>query len=154
MKKYLIITVLFMVWQSHSQTADIRSKQFNSTNGIGIKGYDPVSYFTDRKAVKGSDNIRYTYSGITYYFASKAHKELFVKEPDKYEPEYGGWCAYAMGNDAEKVTVDPETFKIVNGKLFLFYNSFFSNTLKLWNKDEPGLKERADANWRKIISKK
>ncbi|HZE82850.1 MAG TPA: YHS domain protein, partial [Puia sp.] len=67
-----------------------------------------------------------------------------------YEPQYGGWCAYAMGKDGSKVEVDPGTFKIVNGKLFLFYNRFFNNTLKTWNKDEDHLHKNADNNWQKL----
>ena len=63
----------------------------------------------------------------------------FASNPAKYEPQYGGWCAYAMGHDGSKVEVDPETFKIINGKLFLFYNRFFNNTLKTWNQDESKL---------------
>ena len=73
--------------------------------------------------------------------------------PEKYEPAYGGWCAYAMGNSSEKVEVDPETFKIIGGKLYLFYNFYFNNTLKSWNKNETGLKTKADGNWNKFISK-
>ena len=77
-------------------------------------------------------------------------KELFKKNPAQYEPQYGGWCAYAMGNDGSKVEVDPETFKILNAKLYLFYNKYFTNTLKSWNKDEGRLMKSADANWMKF----
>ena len=72
------------------------------------------------------------------------------KNPLNYEPQYGGWCAYAMGKDGSKVEVDPETFKIIDGKLYLYYNKFFNNTLKSWNKDETNLKSRADLNWKKF----
>lgn len=74
-----------------------------------------------------------------------------MASPEKYEPEYGGWCAYAMGESGEKVKIDPETFKIVNGKLYLFYNFFFNNTLKDWNIDEKHLKLKADKNWKMLI---
>lgn len=74
-----------------------------------------------------------------YYFISKANKDEFLKNAAKYEPQYGGWCAYAMGANGEKVEIDPETFKIVDGKLYLFYHSFTNNTLNTWNKDEAGL---------------
>ena len=72
------------------------------------------------------------------------------RNPQKYEPAYGGWCAYAMGAKGQKVSVDPETFKIVDGRLNLFYNKFFNNTLEDWNKDEGNLKKKAEANWQKI----
>ena len=73
-----------------------------------------------------------------------------MKDPKKYEPQYGGWCAYAMGASNEKVEIDPETFKIVNGKLYLFFHNFINNTLLKWNKDEANLKALADKNWQAI----
>ena len=73
---------------------------------------------------------------------------MFLKNPSKYEPQYGGWCAYAMGSAGEKVEINPETFKIIDGKLYLFYNAYFNNTLKSWNKEETKLKSQADTNWK------
>ena len=78
-------------------------------------------------------------------------QDSFAKNPAGFEPQYGGWCAYAMGSSGEKVEINPETFKIVEGKLYLFYNAFFNNTLKSWNKEEAQLKAKADSNWKKII---
>jgi YHS domain-containing protein len=135
---------------AQDQTA-IRKKQFNLDAGVAVSGYDPVAYFTQNKAVKGSKDNAYTYEAVTYYFSSAANKEAFKQNPANYEPQYGGWCSYAMGAKAEKVPVDPKTFKIVDGKLNLFYNKFFNNTLTDWNKDEPGLKKKAGANWAKIF---
>jgi YHS domain-containing protein len=129
----------------------LHKKHFNLDNGVAIKGYDPVAYFTTGKAVKGNKDISPYASGATYYFSSAANKELFKNNAAKYQPEYGGWCAYAMGANGEKVNIDPGTYKIVNGKLFLFYNKFFNNTLKDWNKDEANLKKNADINWTKIF---
>jgi hypothetical protein len=83
-------------------------------------------------------------------FPSAQNRDLFKADPARYKPQYGGWCAYAMGASGEKVEVDPETFKVLNGKLYLFYNKYFNNTLKSWNKDEPELKKKADANWMKL----
>jgi len=128
-----------------------RKQQLNLTNGLGIQGYDPVAYFTQNKAVRGSTANVVTYKNVVYRFASPANLKTFQDSPDRYEPQYGGWCAYAMGVAGEKVEVDPETFKIVNGKLFLFYHSFINNTLTKWNKDEPSLHKKADINWAKLI---
>ena len=130
---------------------DLRKKHFNTGDGIAIKGYDPVAYFTQNKAVKGSREWSTFYEGVTYYFSSASDKEEFKKAPARYEPQYGGWCAYAMGKNGTKVDVDPETFKITGGRLFLFYNQFFTNTLKSWNKDEPNLHQQADNNWQKLF---
>ncbi len=128
----------------------IRKKHFNTEKNIAIAGYDPVAYFTDHKAVKGNASFALSYEGIVYHFSSDAHKELFRKNPSAYEPQYGGWCAYAMGSTGEKVEIDPETFKIINGKLFLFYNKRLNNTLNTWNKDQDNLHKKADANWVKV----
>lgn len=126
---------------------DTRVKHFNLEKGLAIQGHDPTAYFTQSKAVKGTKQFAATVEGATYYFASAVNKDLFVKDPKKYEPQYGGWCAYAMGATNEKVEIDPETFKIVGGKLYLFYHSWVNNTLTKWNKDEGTLKPKADANW-------
>ncbi|HET9431493.1 MAG TPA: YHS domain-containing (seleno)protein, partial [Chitinophagaceae bacterium] len=134
-------------------TIDIRKKHFNLDNGIAIKGYDPVAYFKNKTAVEGKKEHAVFHQGITYYFSTAENKESFKKQPGSYEPQYGGWCAYAMGAKGEKVSVDPETFKIVNGKLYLFYNRNFNNTLKSWNKHESELLPKADASWKKAIQK-
>jgi YHS domain-containing protein len=128
-----------------------KASTFNLENGLAIQGYDPVAYFAQKKAVKGDRKFAVNASGAIYYFATQANKDIFLKNSAAYEPQYGGWCAYAMGATGEKVEVDPETFKILNGKLYLFYHSWTNNTLTKWNKDEPNLKSAADKNWGKII---
>ena len=73
-----------------------------------------------------------------------------MNDPEKYQPQYGGWCAYAMGVSGDRVKIDPKTFKIINDQLYLFYNFWGNNTLKDWNKDEKRLKEKADSYWSAI----
>jgi len=152
MKQGLILTVvsLFAIGVFAQDAVTLRKKHFNLERTVAIQGYDPVAYFKQGKALKGSKQLSTSYDGVTYYFSSSENKELFVKSPKTYEPQYGGWCAYAMGNSGEKVEVDPGTFKISDGKLYLFYNKFFNNTLKSWNKDERELHAKADVNWQKI----
>ena len=129
-----------------------RKKHFNiNKSSLAIQGYDPVAYFKSNKAVKGKKDITTIHQGVTYNFSSVENKTAFIKDPAAYEPQYGGWCAYAMGKAGEKVSIDPETFKIIKGKLYLFYNSFFNNTLTSWNKDETNLKTKADVNWQKTF---
>ena len=148
----LLLFVCLLQGTVDAQDAAKRSREFNLTKKqVAISGYDPVAYFTANKAMKGSKNLVVHANGVNYYFSSVANKELFKKNYMAYEPQYGGWCAYAMGRDGEKVEVDPETFKIVDGKLYLFYNFFFNNTLKSWNKNEAVLKANADKNWNKIF---
>ena len=151
--KRIIITFLVTVYSvgiTNAQTAQ-RTKEFNLEKGVAIQGYDPVAYFLQNKAVKGNKQFIALADGVTYNFSSAANKDLFIKDYKKYEPQYGGWCAYAMGATNEKVEIDPETFKIVNGKLYLFYHSWVNNTLNKWNKDESNLKAKADKNWMAIF---
>lgn len=151
-KQILILFFAFITAATFAQTAVKRTKEFNLENKVAIQGYDPVAYFTQKKAVKGKAALASNYEGVTYYFSSQANAAAFVKSPANYEPQYGGWCAYAMGSNAEKVEINPETFKIMDGKLYLFYNAYFNNTLKSWNKDEVNLKKKAETNWKKIIN--
>lgn len=151
MKNTILLTAAFLLLaiQGICQQTALRQRNTNLTKNVAIEGYDPVSYFKG-KPVKGENGIAYIYDGIMYHFANAANLETFKQNPAGYEPQYGGWCAYAMGAKGEKVEVDPETYKIASGKLYLFYNKYLTNTLKSWNKDEAGLKTKADANWQRI----
>ena len=155
MKKVFSFAALVLISTASLFAQDataVRKKQFNlEKNGLAIQGYDPVAYFKQNKAVQGSKDMAVSYQGALYYFSSAENKAEFLKSPAKYEPEYGGWCAYALGAKGEKVEIDPETFKIIDGKLFLFYNKYLNNTLKTWNKDEANLHSKADANWQKTF---
>ncbi|MBS4065657.1 MAG: YHS domain protein [Chitinophagaceae bacterium] len=152
MKQFLLLLSLITIVLAAQAQDQLRKKEFNLDNGIGIKGYDVVAYFKQNKAVKGKAEFAVIHHGVKYHFATNENREEFKKNPSKYEPQYGGWCAYAMGETGEKVDFDPGTFKIVNGKLYLFYNKFFNNTLPKWNKDEANLKSKADVNWKKFYN--
>ncbi|SHM77382.1 YHS domain-containing (seleno)protein [Flavobacterium chilense] len=148
MKKLLLFVLILISGVSFAQNEVKRIAQYNLENKVAIQGYDPVGYFNQGKAIKGKKEISASYQGVTYKFSSGENKETFLKNPSKYEPQYGGWCAYAMGSAGEKVEINPETFKIIDGKLYLFYNAYFNNTLKSWNKEETKLKSQADTNWK------
>src|SRR6478735_12012048 len=90
--------------------------------GVAIMGYDTVAYFTDGKAVKGSEEFAYEWLGTPWHFASKKHQEMFMSEPVKYAPQYGGYCAGEVANGSVTVNTDPEAFKIIDGKLYLTYD--------------------------------
>lgn len=147
----LILALTFFASTAFAQEASLRKKHFNIDDGIALSGYDAVAYLNQKKAVKGSKEFSVIHEGVTYYFSTSANRDEFRKSPARYEPAYGGWCAYAMGATGEKVSVDPKTFKIVNGRLNLFYNRLFNNTLDDWNKDESNLKKKADLNWSKTL---
>lgn len=148
----LLITLLFVscMTTGYGQSEAIRHKHFNINNNLALEGYDPVSYF-DGKPVEGTVAIIHVDNGITYRFSTELNLKKFVTDPEKYQPAYGGWCAYAMGERGDKVKVDPETYKIIAGKLYLFYNFWTTNTLEAWNKNEKSLKAAGDRNWDKIV---
>ena len=132
---FLLISSCFLP-QTILAQSNYRQHNFNlSSQHVAIGGYDVVAYFKQGQPVKGKASLAVSHEGVIYHFSSLQNKSAFLETPAKYEPQYGGWCAYAMGATGEKVTVDPETFKIVNGKLFLFYNRYLNNKLKSWNKD-------------------
>lgn len=143
-----ILLVSFLSASAQDESA-LRTKNYNISKGLALQGYDAVSYFSG-KPLQGNKAYATVYKGITYWFANTANLETFKKAPQNYEPQYGGWCAYAMGKYGDKVEVDPETFKIINGRLYLFYNKWLNNTLDSWNKNEAVLKQQADVNWKKI----
>lgn len=118
--------------------------------GVAVGGYDPVAYFTENKPVKGNPAIALEHGGAQYHFSSEANRELFKKDPAKYAPQYGGYCAWAV---AEGYTAhgDPNHWTISDGKLFLNYNRSVKTT---WEKDIPGNLKRSEINWPKLIAEK
>ncbi|RTY76743.1 YHS domain-containing (seleno)protein [Flavobacterium sp. LS1R10] len=152
MKKVLFVLTVLFAFSGFAQNDSKRMDHFNLEKNVAIQGHDPVAYFKQGKAVKGKKEITALHEGVVYYFSMPVNKDYFLKNPSKFEPQYGGWCAFAMGDSNEKVSINPETFKIKNGKLYLFYNAFFNNTLKSWNKNESGLMMKADVNWNKIVN--
>ncbi|WP_041951961.1 YHS domain-containing (seleno)protein [Spirosoma spitsbergense] len=147
------ILLLLTFSTAEAQTERNRTQGYNLSKGVAIQGYDPVAYFVSHKAVKGAGQFATTYNGVTYQFASAANRDQFLKKPAAYEPAYGGWCAYAMGDSGEKVAIDPETFEVRDGHLYLFYHTLFTNTLPKWQKDQPTLLRKADQNWAALLAK-
>ena len=121
----------------------ITSKPTFQTEFGALRGYDPVAYFTEERPVKGSSAVTSLHNGATWHFTSKANKELFDGDPEKYSPQYGGYCAYGMANGFV-VSSDPEAFTLVGGKLYMNYSLGVRNT---WLKDVPANIENADKNW-------
>ncbi len=150
MKKIALISLVLISGFLFAQKDSDSKKELNvSKSGLAVQGYDVVSYFSGVPH-KGGSELKVNFGGAIYYFSSEENKEKFKSNPSKYIPQYGGWCAYAMGDDGSKVSINPKTFKIINDKLYLFYNKFGINTLKSWDKDEENLKSKADENWAKV----
>ena len=112
---------------------------------LGIDGFDPVSYF-DGQPLEGSSDITTESEGVVYRFASSANKERFTSDPQKFAPQYGGWCAVAV-SEGKYFPVNPKTYTIQNDKLFLFYNAELGNTLPQWQENPESRQQDADKHW-------
>jgi YHS domain-containing protein len=119
-------------------------------SGLAIQGYDPVAFFTDHKPVPGKPEFALRRDGAVYYFASKEHRDAFKADPAKYEPAFGGYCAYGVSR-GKLVDIDVDAFQIVDGKLILQYSKGVRDD---FNKDTKGNLAKADANWPKLVEKK
>jgi YHS domain-containing protein len=122
---------------------------FGGRGDTAIRGYDTVAYFTEGKPVKGQDAFVTEWMGAKWKFASKAHLDRFKASPDKYAPQYGGYCAFGVAQ-GYLVKVEPDQFKILDGKLYLNYDASVQAT---WLKDPAGYIRTADAKFAQLISK-
>lgn len=120
-----------------------------SRGSIAIKGYDTVAYFTKDAAIKGSETYSYDYLGASWQFESQEHLDLFVKSPEKYIPQYGGYCAYAVSKN-RTASVKPEVFEIIDDKLYLNYSK---SVQRRWLSDAKDYIEKADAQWPELLNK-
>ncbi|WP_040496679.1 YHS domain-containing (seleno)protein [Fulvivirga imtechensis] len=148
MKKITMHVVALLITQiSLAQVAPV------DENNLAVGGYDVVAYFSG-KATKGKAAVSVVHKGATYHFSSKENKAAFRKNPEAYLPQYGGYCAWGVAEKSSKFPVDPETFKVLDGKLYLFFNGPFNgstfNSLEPWNANEAELLTKADNNWPKI----
>jgi len=139
MRSLTLTTLIIML----AACTNITSKPVFQTEVGAIRGYDAVAYFTEERPVKGLTEFSYNHHNATWYFASQKNKELFENNPEKYLPQYGGYCAYGMANGFV-VSSDPNAFTLVNSKLYLNYSLSVRNT---WLKDIPGHIRQADENW-------
>ena len=123
-------------------------KKINTDDfGVAIKGYDTVAYFTEGHAAKGKSEFSYNWSDAKWYFTSAQHRDLFEADPERYAPRYGGYCAASMASTGKIFDIKPEAFKIIDGKLFLYYNMKYGNEFAA--KGEKNI-EKADENWMKM----
>ncbi len=118
--------------------------------GVAIMGYDPVAYFTDNRPVQGSEEFSYDWLGTPWHFASRQHRELFKSEPVKYAPQFGGYCAGEVAFDGITVNIDPDAWRIIDGKLYLGYGKDFAADLEAHPQN---WLPKAEANWPKVEAK-
>jgi YHS domain-containing protein len=151
-KMIMAIVVIITVNQVNAQSVN------TDENKLANKGYDVVNYFTTNSAKRGSVEFSTTNNGATYYFVNTENLNAFKANPIKYLPQYDGYCAFAVAKMNKKVPVNPETFRIDDGKLYLFYNDFWEgkpfNTIVPWLNNEAEMEKLAVTNWKTLRSKK
>jgi YHS domain-containing protein len=141
-RRALLSLSFVAVWSAFG--ADSKSDPVNhNRSGVAIQGYDPVAYFTDSKVIKGDAKFSYNWQGAAWHFATAQHRDLFAQNPEQYAPKYGGYCAYGVGEN-HTVDIDPEAWRIIDGKLYLNYSKDVQQKFLM----EPAARiQRADQNW-------
>lgn len=142
--RYCVLTAV-VLWISG--LAPVFAGDYFESDGVAIGGYDPVAYITEHKPVKGLSEFQSVHRGSTFQFVSAAHRDAFAVEPDKYAPQYGGYCAYGMAK-GYKATTDPAAFSVIHGTLYLNYSVAVRSR---WLSDVPGYIKQADANWPAVM---
>lgn len=144
--KIALVTCSFLITQAAFALDPIYTGFFSDQ---AIKGYDTVAYFTQSKAVKGSEEFKTQYKQATWLFSSQEHLDLFIAEPDKYAPQYGGYCAYAVAKNST-ASIKPELFTVVNDKLYLNYSKKVNEN---WLDNQDEFIESANKNWPQLLAK-
>lgn len=135
------ITALFLFISAISLKA--QKSEIFAPAGKAIKGYDVVAFFTEAKPIMGADSLSYVYKGANWQFSTAENLKKFKLNPEKYEPQFGGYCAYGMA-DGHKAPTQTETWAIVEGKLYFNYNP---KVKEMWNKNQPAFIEKANSLW-------
>ncbi|MBL7850217.1 MAG: YHS domain protein [Cyclobacteriaceae bacterium] len=143
--KYLIPAVLWLALASHAQ-----SQPIFSLNGVAIRGYDPVAYFTENQPVEGRPEFSFLWQGAEWRFKDQANRDLFRENPEKYAPQFGGFCAYGVSENHKSPT-DPYAFTVIDEKLYLNYSP---KVKQLWSKDREMHIQRAETNWPILLNRK
>ena len=126
---------------------DAGKAAYFATDGVALRGADPVAYFTEGKAVIGSADVAYDWAGVTWHFASVAHREAFKADPEAYAPQYGGYCAWAVAAKEQLFSTQPKNWSIRDGKLYLNFND---SVQKTWEEDPEGFIRQGDQVWPKV----
>jgi len=147
MRNFLLLVLLLVGIPAFSQTQ--KSLQNLDKNGVAIQGYDPVAFFTQHKPVKGKPEFASSYKGAKYLFASAEDKTTFEANPAKYEPQFGGFCAFGV-SQGHTAPVKIEAFQIVNGRLLMQYDLSIKDE---FNKDQAGNLKKADKKWTALMEK-
>ena len=146
---FILLVILTSSVVSYSQ-----GKIYTNDQNVALNGYDVVAYFNQHEAVRGSNENAVALKGTTYYFSTAANALLFKANPNNYLPAFGGYCATAMAMKGAQVPSNPQTFKIRDGKLYIFFNDYYEgkpfNTIIPWNNNEAEMVATANSNWKKL----
>ena len=142
----LMTTVFLVVTSCASQQV----QEVYAPAGRAINGYDPVAFFTNNKPTLGTEEFKYNWKGANWYFASKENLQQFAASPERYAPQYGGYCAYGTA-EGHKAPTKAETFTIEDGKLYFNYNN---DVKKEWDKNRPAFISKADLAWPEVKKQK
>lgn len=147
-RRALLAIFAAVAFASAAQAVEKTGGTYNDLHaGLGAKGYDVVAYFTEGKPVAGKAEYEHLWQGVTWRFASAAHRDQFKAAPEKFAPQYGGFCSWGVAN-GRLFDVDPvHGWKVVDGKLYLNFNG---DIQKAWEQDIPGFIGKAQANWPKL----
>ena len=143
MKRILIVAALALISVAQAQA---QKSAIYAPDGKAIKGYDPVAFFKESKPVKGLNNLSYRWQNATWFFSTKENLEAFKRSPEKYAPQYGGYCSYGTA-DGHKAPTQADTWTIANGKLYFTYDT---NVKTKWVKDQQHFIEVADRKWPEV----
>ena len=140
-----IATLILLMTVSTALIA--QKSEIFATKGVAIRGYDAVAYFVDNKPIKGSKAYQYKWNNVSWWFSSAENLAKFKQSPERYAPQYGGYCAYAVANGSTAPT-DPEAWAIVDDKLYLNFNT---SVQKKWSKNQAEYIKKADQNWPGVL---
>jgi len=146
MTKLLLLSTVLVALSAVVSAKELRNLD---GNGVAIQGYDPVAFFLDGRPIKGDPQFQSQYRGAKYYFSNGAHKAVFDKEPAKYEPQFGGYCAYGASR-GNKAPVKIEAWQIVDGRLLMQYDLDIKSK---FNQDQQQNLRKADQNWPGLVEK-
>jgi len=156
MNERLFCTLAFLLLGSVAEASEADLRHHNLGKGnLAASGYDVVSYFSETGPRLGKEAISFEREGVVYRFSSEANREAFAASPESYAPAFGGWCAWAM-LEGGKTKINPKSYKIYEGRLFLFYDGLWGDTLKMWNEKaaseaEDQMALAAAAMWDKLL---
>ncbi len=148
MRRFFVALIAAFTFVAAPLAVHAKDNVYQSFFGSAISGTDPVAYFTEGRPVEGSSNFKHDWNGATWRFASAENRDLFAASPEKYAPQYGGYCAWAV-SQGYTASTDPEAWKIVDGKLYLNYSKSVQET---WEQDVPGNIATGDRNWPNVLN--